>query len=579
MTEAHSQGVLASLLRLDVPVAALDGRSRVVWASAGFRALEGRGFPPMREGAAYVAACRRAPSARSSGLLEVATAVEAVVSGKRDEGWAEYRCSSSGSGERCWSVQVARGEGDIAAVVVHHERPEGDGGELLSLQLLAESTSDAVTMWDERGRCLWASPAVERVLLCPRKELLGHRADRVVPRQFLPSLAKVNELPVGAPLAFTAVLRSSGGLRSVEVQVHRAATTPPVIVAVARTIDERLRFERRLRWKQAALEGAEALARLGVWVWGPGDRWEWTPGLYVVHGYDLRRPPTLRAYLAAVSPEDRARFRRLFRGAAEEELTYRFRRADGSVRTLRVTTRRIPGGERVAVVRDVTEELRLQEMAVRLHGERAELLRESFDARDRERRRIAQELHDEVGASLTALLLTAERLSRGGRDMRRAVGRLARQTRELLATVRAFTRTAHVTHLEGLSLPDALGRLVDGFRDATRARLSLRVSGDLPELAPPGLLRIAQECLTNALRHAGASRVEVSCVGRGDGVVLTVQDDGKGMRAGAGQGMGLSGIVSRAEAMGGSATLSARRGQGTRVEVRVPLLLRRWSST
>lgn len=583
MTEAHSKGLLASLVRLDVPVAGLDRRSRIVWVSEGWTALEGQFLPPRQRGSTYLSLCRRAPLARSTGLLHVAASLEAVLAGRLPSAEEDYRFSASTENVCHWRAHITRGEGDIAALVSHrdvtHEKVWGPKLEEVSrqLELLAEDSIDAVTLWDRSGRCLWASPSVERVLGHPPAAFIGRKADWLVPRRSRPSLAQLAKLPPGSPMAFSLTLRLAGKPHVFEVRVHRPANQPSHLVAVTRNIDERVQYERRIHWKQVALEGAESLGQLGIWVWRPGQSWEWSSSLFAVHGLSNSRPISPKAYLKAVHPDDRDPLERLFRGRTLEEATFRFRRGDGLVRTLRLRCRVGPEEERIGVVRDITEELALQKTIVRLYGERADLLREHFASRDRERLALAQELHDQLGASLTALLLTSRRLSKGDAP-RQNVRRLAQQAHELLDTVRAVTRTLHVSHLDVLPFREAMRRLVDGYLDATSARLTLDLEGALPAHAPPGLLRIAQECLTNAVRHSRASKVHVSCSKRAKELVLAVEDDGTGLQSRDGQSMGLSGIILRAEAMGGSAQIHSRRGHGTLVEVRVPSLFRGWSS-
>jgi PAS domain S-box-containing protein len=561
-----------------VPIAALDRRSCFVWVSEGWAAMEQRLLPRRKRSSTYLSLCAQAP--RACGLDRVSASLERVLAGQLTSAEEDYRFPSP---ERHWRVRITRGEGAVAALVFHrevtHEKVRARDLEQVSqqIELMAEDSVDAVTLWDHSGRCVWASPSVQRVLGHPPAAFLGRKPDWLVPRRSQPTAAQLAKLPTGMPLAFTVTLPVSGTAHVFEVRVHRAATEPFRMVAVARNIDERVQYERRIHWKQVALESAEELGQLGIWVWRRDEAWEWSPSLFVLHGLTARRPPSPSVYLRAVHPEDREPLKRLFRGRLVEEATFRFRRADELVRTFRLRCRVGPEGERVGVVRDVSEELTLQQNIVRLYDERAELLREHFTTRDRERLALAQELHDQLGASLTALLLTSKRLSNDDAP-RDNIRRLAQQAHELLDTVRGFTRTLHVSHLDVLPFAEAMKRLVDGYRDATNARLTLELIGALPSHPPPGLLRIAQECLTNAVRHSKASRVHVSCAKRAKEMVLAVEDNGTGLRASDGQGMGLSGIIHRAEAMGGSAQIHSRRGHGTRIEVRVPSLFRGWSS-
>jgi signal transduction histidine kinase len=204
-----------------------------------------------------------------------------------------------------------------------------------------------------------------------------------------------------------------------------------------------------------------------------------------------------------------------------------------------------------------------------------------------ERGRLARELHDAMSQSLFSLQLSAET---AGRLLERDPAGAAEQltaVRALAGRVAAELRTT----VEGLR-PADLER--DGLVATLDAQLTVAgrardvpvefEAGELPELDPDDehqILRIAQEAVTNALRHADAERVRVTLgaeagpdAGAGGALVLRVSDDGRGFdpsaRAVRARRLGLTSMNERAASLGGSLTVTSASGEGTTVELRIP---------
>jgi two-component system sensor histidine kinase UhpB len=202
------------------------------------------------------------------------------------------------------------------------------------------------------------------------------------------------------------------------------------------------------------------------------------------------------------------------------------------------------------------------DMLGRLERERRDSGRRALAAQESERQRIARELHDEVGQVLTGVMLEL-----GDQPAREAV-------RHALEEVRRIARELRPEVLDDLGLQSALRSLCT----AAAAHQGLRVERRL-ELADGGLdpevelvvYRVAQESLTNVLRHAGASEVLVALGNVDGGLRLVVSDDGRGLPPGAAGGSGITGMRERALHIGGRLTVGAVRGGGTEVRLDVPL--------
>ncbi|WP_392542454.1 sensor histidine kinase [Oryzobacter telluris] len=216
-------------------------------------------------------------------------------------------------------------------------------------------------------------------------------------------------------------------------------------------------------------------------------------------------------------------------------------------------------------------------MLERLETERATSTSRALQAQEAERQRIAQELHDEVGQSLTAVLLDLKHATDLASHALAPVLEGARTTtRTCLEEVRRISQALRPGVLADLGLLNSLSSLASDFTARTAVPVTRGFSPGLPALSPEAELvvyRVTQEALTNVARHAHASTVSVGLCRRGDQVELTVRDDGVGVGAAVGEhGAGIQGMRERAQMVGGDLLVEAAdaTGGGTSVRLRVP---------
>ncbi|MFC7986771.1 HAMP domain-containing sensor histidine kinase [Streptomyces sp. NPDC057336] len=214
-------------------------------------------------------------------------------------------------------------------------------------------------------------------------------------------------------------------------------------------------------------------------------------------------------------------------------------------------------------------------MLDRLEHERATSSARVLLAQEAERRRIAQELHDEVGQSMTAILLVLGRAADDAdQPLREELLQAQEITRESLDEVRRLVRRLRPGVLDDLGLISALSSLTHDFATHTGLRVVRRFDADLPALDQETelvLYRVAQESLTNAARHADAERVQVS-LGRADGAVaLTITDDGRGTAEAVREGAGIRGMRERALLIGATLDVTSATGAGTSVRLTAPV--------
>jgi signal transduction histidine kinase len=197
--------------------------------------------------------------------------------------------------------------------------------------------------------------------------------------------------------------------------------------------------------------------------------------------------------------------------------------------------------------------------------------------REEEARRIAHALHDEASQLLASVHIALDDLIHRIPEH----GATLRGVHELLdsveAQLRRLSRELRPSILDDLGLGPALDWLARGMAERSGVAITVSAAVErLPATVETALYRIAQEALTNALRHARASRIQVEVGRSGDAVWLSVRDDGQGFdvhptlaRRGD-RGLGLIGIRERVEALGGKLVIESERGTGTALWVTLP---------
>jgi two-component system sensor histidine kinase UhpB len=215
-------------------------------------------------------------------------------------------------------------------------------------------------------------------------------------------------------------------------------------------------------------------------------------------------------------------------------------------------------------------------MLDRLAEERFQRARAALGGQEAERLRTARELHDEVGQSLTAVALQVERMAvADAPPTSEDLDEVVRRLKGSLDDIRRIVRRLRPEALDDLGLVNALIALTSRIAGQTETVVERRLTGELPSLSPEQELviyRIAQESLTNVVRHAEATTAWIDLEADEGRVTLTVSDDGRGMDSGGeGIGSGIEGMRERAMLIGAGLEIDSRRAAGTRVRLVVPV--------
>jgi signal transduction histidine kinase len=227
-----------------------------------------------------------------------------------------------------------------------------------------------------------------------------------------------------------------------------------------------------------------------------------------------------------------------------------------------------------ARVHERTQQLR-QEIS-----ERRAVQQQLEQSREVERKRIARELHDELGGALTGLKMSLAQMRRRSPEASAAFGAdletIAQEIDETIQRVRRLATELRPAILDDFGLVAAIEWLAQDFQQ--RSGVTCRFQSDLEELplAPDdatAVFRIVQESLTNIGRHAQAMQVVIAIQATSAGLALTIQDDGRGFavdEARAGHSLGLRGMYERMEACGGQLAIDSALGQGTTITISLP---------
>jgi len=237
-------------------------------------------------------------------------------------------------------------------------------------------------------------------------------------------------------------------------------------------------------------------------------------------------------------------------------------------------------GRRVEVDRPTAEVEQLvtavNDMLDRLESERRESGRRALEAQEEERRRVAHELHDEVGQTLTAVLLGLQSLGRDAPpELTQRIATVESTAWAGVEQVRDIARGLRPEALDDFGLRSALVTLAESFGERSGLRIATRLEAPADGLDKARELvvyRVAQEALTNVARHAEAAHAELSLESADGQLVLRVSDDGRGIAARDVPGArGIRGMRERALLVGGTIEIRRCAPRGTEVELTLPL--------
>jgi two-component system sensor histidine kinase UhpB len=349
----------------------------------------------------------------------------------------------------------------------------------------------------------------------------------------------------------------------------------------------RVADDEALRKMERLLTDAEILGQTGSWQQDliTGEIINSAPSRRLFFGDDPTKGDKFEDYFEAVHPDDREKVMRVreaaFAGTGSGDVEYRVVWPDGSVHLIfaKATVIRDESGRAIRVFgtnADITERRRAEDELARRARQLESLSRKLIQAQEDERRTLANELHDDLGQMLLAIKLNLERSGHDGENVALVDSAIAR--------MRNLVQTLRPPLLDEVGLEASLRWHVE--REATRAGLAFHLNlaplgRRLPVTVEITCFRVAQEALSNIIRHAQARNVEIELREAAGALQLMVRDDGQGFdvaaarqRATIGASQGLLSMQERVALVGGTLQIDSTPSRGTTVRALLPLATR-----
>jgi PAS domain S-box-containing protein len=277
-------------------------------------------------------------------------------------------------------------------------------------------------------------------------------------------------------------------------------------------------------------------------------------------------------WASRIHPDDRDHVLRVFSAISQDgfiAVEYRWRCADGTYhwfldQAMLVRQRR-RGGEIIGTWLDISRRKRLE--------------KEILEIREREQRRIGHDLHDDLCQQLASIEFLSQALKQAltsaGREEATKAAEIARLVRQAITHTHELARGLSPVELQAEGLMVALEQLATRVSKLMKIKCRFRCDSPVPvdsEEASTHFYRIAQEAVSNAIKHGRAQEIEIALSRLGHRIVLSVQDNGSGMAADLSKcrGMGLATMQYRAGMMNGSLTIQRLNGKGTVVLCSAP---------
>lgn len=467
-------------------------------------------------------------------------------------------------------------------------------------QSFMNNTPAVAWVKDSQLRWVYASPPYEKALGKLTSQVVGRDDFEIWPEVVARRLRKSDLEVLDSNAAHTSIqqLPDVEGNDSywLSVKFPLADDTGAYgIGGMAIDITTRHRLEQALRDSEAQMSIAMQTAQMAHLSWTEDQGLQFSDGVGPLLGLERGiQLPRAKEWLKMVHAEDRddllAAVRQSFASGELLHHDWRVVRPDGSVAWMssRAQTQYDESGRAmrmVGIMMDITQQRNAQEELEQYSGRVKQLLYRLVDTQESERRNVASSLHDLIGQKLTALnigidILRRDLLATAGPLVRARLDSMGTLVEETVDAIRGVMQDLHPSELEDFGLVPALHSHARRFEEQTGIRTGVDALEPFGRLSPNvelALFRVAQEALTNAVKHSGASNIGIR-VSRSPGEAqISIEDDGRGFSDPDGArtawrgGWGLPEMRKRAEAVGGTLQIEFPPKGGTRVVVKVAL--------
>ncbi len=464
---------------------------------------------------------------------------------------------------------------------------------------LSSVMNDGCITVDDQSRIVMINPAAARMFRYSEAQLLGSHISRLIPERLRQAHAShVREFNNAGSLERPMYqrgplqgLRANGEEFAIEAAVSRvqpdaSLSSGHLFTVLLREHDVGASLEAQLDTLREQFRNVLELAPIAIWI-TDGDRIVFANrACLALFGIDSAQNIVDRSLFSLLRPESHHQVRRQMARALAGEANLpnvheRIERTDGSFRDLEIAISGLPEHGQTTlqmVLNNVTQRNAERFDLERSRQELRHLSASMVEAREKERRRIARELHDELGQRLSWLKMELSGLAAEANHpaMDNRIPAMLNMLDETVSSVRRIAADLRPLMLDDLGLNAAIDWLI---RESAR-RMGIEVTVRLDQTDPAldasvstAVYRMVQEALTNVSRHARATNVCVEMRRAGDNIVLTVSDNGIGFPASTtrkADSFGLLGIRERAHLLGGHLEADNPPGGGARIKVTLP---------
>jgi PAS domain S-box-containing protein len=533
---------------------------------------------------------------------EEAEFLRRVASGERIVHYVTERLSKSGdilhlaltispvrnqSGKIVGSAKMAQSVGQIEESLYLNERRLE-----LAQRAAGMGTFELELPWGNRR---WSPQMFELFGLPPESAQLGvdevqrmiHKDDRRLVAKQLESLKNGQRIHI----EFRIILPDSE-MRWLQMSgkgVGGITGAPTVLIGVVFNITERKQAAELLRLNEERLRLAQDVAGMGTFdVELPSGKWTWSRHIFVILGLNADGPqPKIDDLLRICHPDDRLALREhtvLMTTGDKISLEYRIIREDGEVRWVESFGKRIFDNQGkpirfLGVGYDITERKLTQSRLRHSEDQLRALVTKLQTTAERERRRIARELHDQLGQALTGIKLDMDWIVRKHGTLEEPWVPLMTDAMKVvdstITLVRKLSTELRPEMLDAFGLQAAIEWHAKEFHRRTGIACIVEVPQEPTDLSSDqniAAFRIFQEALTNIVRHAQAKKVVIALEHDQDDVVLTIEDDGTGfseVTLERSPSLGILGMRERAQILGAGFSLKSELGIGTSISLRI----------